>query len=376
MTESSIEQSSMSRKRKGFFKGVSGYGFYNVINVLLFSLLSEVAYVGVIFYTDVLKRCNSGDAFSLLIFVLTPILFNLLCFGLLRLNSAFNRHYPVSYYNGFKMMGLFGFYGVAFIVYNYFVYVSLVALTGTDGGSPFVPTESIIWQISLISSVQLVIMALITLNQTARFTIMLYKEREELKQIQARAEIKALQSQLNPHFLFNSLNVLVSEIDYDPVSAKKFTIDLAGVYRYILQKQDKTMVSVYEELNFLRSYIRLNQTRVGESLHFDCLFPERSNLDFLQYRYVPSLSLQLLVENALKHNVVSALKPLYITVSFTDNLEYLIVENNRNPKKKVASLGTGLKNLSERYRLLAGKDIVIEKSPDRFRVKIPMLLVD
>lgn len=376
MTESSIEQSSMSRKRKGFFKGVSGYGFYNVINVLLFSLLSEVAYVGVIFYTDVLKRCNSGDAFSLLIFVLTPILFNLLCFGLLRLNSAFNRHYPVSYYNGFKMMGLFGFYGVAFIVYNYFVYVSLVALTGTDGGSPFVPTESIIWQISLISSVQLVIMALITLNQTARFTIMLYKEREELKQIQARAEIKALQSQLNPHFLFNSLNVLVSEIDYDPVSAKKFTIDLAGVYRYILQKQDKTMVSVYEELNFLRSYIRLNQTRVGESLHFDCLFPERSNLDFLQYRYVPSLSLQLLVENALKHNVVSALKPLYITVSFTDNLEYLIVENNRNPKKKVASLATGLKNLSERYRLLAGKDIVVEKSPDRFRVKIPMLLVD
>lgn len=366
----------MSRKRKGFFKGVNGYGFYNIINVLLFSILAEMAYVGIIFYTDVLKRCNSGDAFSFLIFIMTPVLFNVLCFGLLRLNKVFNSQYPVSYYNGFRMMGIFAFYGVAFIGYNYLEYVALVALTGTDSGSAFTPTESIGWQISLISVIQLVILALITLNQTARFTIMLYKEREELKQIQARAEIKALQSQLNPHFLFNSLNVLVSEIDYDPAAAKKFTIDLAGVYRYLLQKQDKPLVPVYEELDFLQSYIRLNQTRVGESLHYQCVYPARSNLDFLQYRYVPSLSLQLLVENVLKHNVVSGIKPLYITVGFSENLEYLTVRNNCNPKKKVHSLGTGLKNLSERYRLLAGKDIVIEKTPQEFLVKIPLLTVE
>lgn len=372
--DSAPEKTSMSRKKIGFFEGINGYGFYNVLNVLLFWLLSEVAYVGIIFYTDVLKRCTSGDAFSFLIFVLNPILFNLLCFGLLRLNAFVNNRYPVSYYSGFKMMLFFVFIGMAFLAYNYFLYVAAVYATGNDAGSPFVPTEPIGFQLALISTVQLVIMCLITLNQTARYTIMLYREREALKQIQARAEIKALQTQLNPHFLFNSLNVLVSEIDYDPAAAKKFTIDLAGVYRYILQKQDKPMVPVFEELDFLRAYIRLNQIRVGESLHYRCVYPEQNNLDFLQEKYLPSLSLQLLVENALKHNVVSALKPLYITIGFSPDLSYLVVSNNINPKKNVQSLGTGLKNLSERYRLLAGKEIVVEKSGDTFCVKLPMLL--
>ncbi|MDE7071938.1 MAG: histidine kinase, partial [Bacteroidales bacterium] len=94
---------------------------------------------------------------------------------------------------------------------------------------------------------------------------------------------------------------------------------------------------------------------------------------FLQEKYIPSLSLQLLVENALKHNVVSSMKPLDIKVGFSEDLRYLIVSNNLNPKKNVQSLGTGLGNLSKRYLLLAGKEIVVEKNLHSFIVKLPML---
>ena len=366
----------MAKKRLGFFEGINGYGFYNVLNVVLFALMSEVAYVGIIFYTDVLKRCIDGDAFSFLIFIVNPILFSLLCFGLLRLNTVFNSRYPVTYYTSARMLGFFLLIGFSFWGYNYLMYVAEVYATGTDGGNPFVPTEPIWLQITLITLVQLVIMCLITINHTARYTIMLYKEGEELKQTQARAEIRALQTQLNPHFLFNSLNTLVSEIDYDSESAKKFTIDLAGVYRYILQKQDKTLVPVYEELGFLQAYVNLNRIRVGDSLHYECVYPDRTNLDFLQEKYLPSLSLQLLAENALKHNVVSTIKPLDIQVGFSENLEYLVMTNNVNPKKNVHSLGTGLNNLAERYRLLADKKIVVEKTDKYFIVKLPMLDLD
>lgn len=370
------QESKAARKRAGFFDGITGYGFYNVLNILLFALMAEVAYVGVIFYTDVLKRCTDGDAFSFVLFIANPLLFIALCFALLRLNTVFNSRYSVTYYSSFRMMGFFLLIGISFWAYNYLLYVAEVFATASDEGSPFLPSEPIWIQLTLITLLQLVIMCLIVLNHTARYTIKLYKEGEELKQTQARAEIRALQTQLNPHFLFNSLNTLVSEIDYDPESAKKFTIDLAGVYRYILQKQDKPLVPVYEELGFLQSYVNLNQIRVGESLHYECVYPDRSNLDFLQEKYLPSLSLQLLVENALKHNVVSAIKPLHIRVGFTEDLEYLLVSNNLNPKKNVHSLGTGLNNLAERYRLLADRGISVEKTENRFLVKLPMLDLD
>ena len=367
-----MERPQAGRKRAKR-ESVGAGGFYTVFNVILFWAMSELAYVGVIFYTDVLKRCTSGDAFSFWIFIFCPLLFCLLCFGLLRMNRVINRRYPISYYNAFKTLLFFVLIGLAFWGFNYLLYVAAVASSGNDGGSPFVPTEPIWLQITLMTLIQLVIMCLISLNQAARFTIGLYRESEALKQAQARAEIRALQTQLNPHFLFNSLNTLISEIDYDPVAAKKFTIDLAGAYRYILQVQDKPLVPVYEELGFLRTYVRLNQIRVGESLSYRCMYPDQANLDFLQYRCLPSLSLQLLAENALKHNVVSSMKPLEIQVGFSQNLDYLIVSNNVNPKKSVHSLGTGLKNLSERYRLLAGKEIIIERTPGYFRVKLPML---
>lgn len=347
-------------------------GLYSSLNVVLFSVMAEVGYLMLIFYTDVLKRCDTGNAFSLAIFVACPLVFCLICFSLLQLNQAIGR--KAGYYD--NLIGVFLFFvlmGVVFWLFNYFLYVVAVALSGTDGGSPFRPTESIWPIIVVISFAQLIVVCLISLNQMARFAVQVLRENEASKQEQARAEVRALQIQLNPHFLFNSLNTLVSEIDYDPEAAKKFTVDLAGAYRYILQKQEKTLVSVYEELGFLQTYVDLNRIRVGDSLSYECIYPHQSNLDFLQYRFLPSLSLQLLAENALKHNVVSAIKPLKITVEFSADLHYLIVRNNINPKKSVHSLGKGLKNLSERYRLLSGEKIVVERSADMFTVKLPIL---
>ena len=370
--EHAMEKNVFPPKRSGIWE-MKGYGLYSLLNILLFALLAEAAYVGVLFLTDVLRRCIDGDAFSFALFIINPLLFNILCFTLLHINTATNNRYPFRYYSSSGMLLFFLLTGVAFAIYNYFLYVAAVAFVGSDDASPFIPTESIWLQLGLITISELIIMCLVSLNHTARYTIRLYKETEELKQIQARAEIQALQTQLNPHFLFNSLNTLVSEIDYDVASAKKFTIDLAGVYRYILQKQNKPLVSVIEELDFLQGYINLNKIRVGESLRYTCEYPEISNLDFLQEKSIPSLSLQLLVENALKHNVVSALKPLDIKVGFSEDLKYLVVSNNLNPKKNVQSVGTGLGNLSKRYRLLAGKEIVVERDSTRFSVKLPML---
>ena len=360
-------------RRAGLGRKSNRFGIYSFLNVVLFAVLAEFAYICVIFFTDILKRNVNGDVFSFPVFVVNLLAFNILCLLLLRLNVKANRRYPFRYYGSFGMVGFFVLIGLCFYAYNYLLYVGAVAGSGGDGQSPFVPTEPIWFTLVFITLAELVVMCLITLNHAARYTIKLYKESEDLRQVQVRSEIQALQTQLNPHFLFNSLNTLVSEIDYDPAAAKQFTIDLAGVYRYILQKQNNPTVTVFEELDFLKAYINLNRVRVGESLHYECIYPDRSNLDFLQENYLPSLSLQLLVENALKHNVISGLKPLYIRVSFTEDLSYLVVSNNINPKKNVQSLGTGLENLAKRYRLLSGREITVEKTEKTFSVKLPML---
>lgn len=369
-----LNETGVKRKLKPVFRGNGkGFGLYTFLNVLLFGAMAEFAYVCVIFFTDMLRRSPDAEVFSFVVFITNFLAFNLLCFILLGLNIRISNRYSFRYYNSFRMVLFFVLVGFVFYLYNYLLYVGAVFAGGNDGLSPFVPTEPIWIPLAFITLGELVIMCLVALNQTARYTLQLYAEGEELRQVQARFEIQALQTQLSPHFLFNSLNTLISEIDYDPAEAKKFTIDLAGVYRYILQKQNKPMVAVFEELDFLQQYINLNRIRVGESLHYECVYPDQSNLDFLQEKQLPSLSLQLLAENAMKHNVISGMKPLYIRVSFTEDLSHLVVSNNVNPKKNVHSLGTGLENLRKRYRLLSGQEITVEKDDRMFTVKLPML---
>ncbi len=183
----------------------------------------------------------------------------------------------------------------------------------------------------------------------------------------ASAQFDALKNQLDPHFLFNSLNVLTSLIDEDPDNAQRFTTSLSKVYRYVLEQKNKELVTVEDELNFARTYMSLLKMRFEDSIIFD--IPEK--VTNLEAKVVP-LSLQLLLENAVKHNMVMSSKPLHIKIYEREN--NLVVENNLQPKQVVKkSSGVGLANIVQRYGLLTKREMTIEETTKHFSVSIPML---
>ncbi|MBF4985791.1 histidine kinase [Nonlabens mediterrranea] len=184
----------------------------------------------------------------------------------------------------------------------------------------------------------------------------------------ATAQFDALKNQLDPHFLFNSLNVLVSLIEENPKAATKFTTSLSKVYRYVLEQRNKELVTVDEELSFARAYVGLLKTRFEDSIEID--IPQKSSNPDMK---VVPLSLQLLLENAVKHNVVSDSKPLKLRIYEKDN--QLIIENNLQ-KKQVpnTSSGVGLQNIASRYQLLTKRKMSIAQDDQFFRVQIPILI--
>ncbi len=183
----------------------------------------------------------------------------------------------------------------------------------------------------------------------------------------ASAQFDALKNQLDPHFLFNSLNVLTSLIEEDPRQAQKFTTSLSKVYRYVLEQKNKDVVSVDEELQFARTYVQLLKMRFEDSIVFE--LPEKAHNP--EAKIVP-LSLQLLLENAVKHNVVTTAKPLRIQVY--EDSGALVVSNNLQEKQVVKkSSGVGLKNIQQRYAILTKRQVNINKTATDFVVQLPML---
>ncbi|MBN4085301.1 2TM domain-containing protein [Flavobacteriaceae bacterium AH-315-B10] len=183
----------------------------------------------------------------------------------------------------------------------------------------------------------------------------------------ASAKFDALKNQLDPHFLFNSLNVLTSLIEEHPDNAQKFTTSLSKVYRYVLEQKNKDLVTVDEELEFAKTYMSLLKMRFEDSIIFD--IPEKASNP--ESKVVP-LSLQLLLENAVKHNIVTANKPLHIKIYEANGT--LVVENNLQPKQIVKKgSGVGLSNIMQRYNLLTNKKVNINQEAKSFAVSIPML---
>lgn len=183
----------------------------------------------------------------------------------------------------------------------------------------------------------------------------------------ASAKFDALKNQLDPHFLFNSLNVLTSLIEEDPYQAQKFTTSLSKVYRYVLEQKNKDLVSVDEELKFAKTYVRLLKMRFEDSIVLE--IPEKSSNP--DAKIIP-LSLQLLLENAVKHNVVTSDKPLHLKVSEENNV--LRVSNNLQEKQVVKkSSGVGLTNIQQRYNILTDRRVQINKTATEFSVELPML---
>jgi hypothetical protein len=181
------------------------------------------------------------------------------------------------------------------------------------------------------------------------------------------AKFESLKNQIDPHFLFNSLNVLTSLIGENPKQAERFTTKLSKVYRYVLEQRNKELIPLSEELVFARTYMELLQMRFEEGIEFE--IPLEVSNDEL--KIVP-LSLQLLLENAVKHNVVSSKKPLKLRI-FEDN-GALIIENNTNPKEAIGkSTKVGLQNITDRYRLLTKRNVDITNDNKSFKVSLPLL---
>ena len=190
----------------------------------------------------------------------------------------------------------------------------------------------------------------------------------KLEESSIKAQYTALQNQLNPHFLFNSLNTLISEIEYNPENAVVFTQKLSDVYRYILKSQEQGLVTLRNELEFLDSYIYLHQVRLGKCIQLENKIPPT-----LLNKKIPSLTLQLLIENVIKHNIINMENPMVIHLDYSDKDQTLSVRNKIKLKKDVAKSGMGLKNLSTRYLLIYNLHITIIDDSEYFTVKIPLL---
>ena len=183
----------------------------------------------------------------------------------------------------------------------------------------------------------------------------------------ASAQFESLKNQIDPHFLFNSLNVLSSLIEENPANAQRFTTSLSKIYSYVLEQKDKELVTVQEELAFAKTYMNLLKMRFENSITYNII----SDFDNTEAKVVP-LSLQLLLENTIKHNVANEQKPLNIKIYSEDN--YLIIENNLQKKEVLQDRrGVGLQNIVKRYRLLSERKVIIDESANLFKVKIPIL---
>ena len=183
----------------------------------------------------------------------------------------------------------------------------------------------------------------------------------------ASAQFESLKNQIDPHFLFNSLNVLSSLIEENPESAQKFTTSLSKVYRYVLEQKDKELVSVAEELKFAKTYMNLLKMRFENSITFE--IPE--GFDNEEAKVVP-LSLQLLLENCIKHNVVSEAKPLHVKISIENN--QLVVTNNLQKKEVLSDRkGVGLQNIVNRYAILTKRTVLVEENEQEFKIFLPIL---
>ncbi|GGF24532.1 sensor histidine kinase [Hymenobacter cavernae] len=194
---------------------------------------------------------------------------------------------------------------------------------------------------------------------------------EQLTRAGVQSQLEALQSQLDPHFLFNSLNTLSALIDEHNTPAQEFVEQLSDVYRYVLLSRDKATVPLSEELAFVATYVALQKARFRENLQVEQEVPPEA-----LSQHVAPLSVQLLVENALKHNVASREHPLHLAIRYEPSGPFLVVENVLRPRTAGlgSSTGIGLQNVIHRYELLqVPQPVEVSKDEGWFRVRLPLL---
>jgi two-component system, LytTR family, sensor kinase len=209
------------------------------------------------------------------------------------------------------------------------------------------------------------------LNRKSHFRMRAMEiQAEQLMKENALAQFEALKNQISPHFLFNSLSILSSLVHVDPNLSEKFIDQLSKAYRYILEQKDNDTVSLKTELDFLHSYAFLLKIRFENKFDVDVSITD----DAAKKYQIAPLTLQLLIENCVKHNRMSQKEPLVIKISIDD--DHLVVMNAVRPRTELESIkstGIGLSNIKNRYQLLTKSPVQIEQDPELFTVKIPLL---
>lgn len=190
---------------------------------------------------------------------------------------------------------------------------------------------------------------------------------EQQKQASLSTELEILKSGLNPHFLFNAMSSLKILVNKNPELAKNFAVTLSNVYRYMLKHEKENTVTLSDELHFVKNYIQLQKIRFGEKVQLEVKIEPN-----LLKKRIPPVSVQLLVENAIKHTVISESKPLQIQIRIDE--DNLVVENNYLPRvSKIEHSGKGIENLQKRYSLLTHQNCYFYISNDKYIAKIPLL---
>ena len=232
------------------------------------------------------------------------------------------------------------------------------------------------WQV--VNTSTLIILICVLFITHVYETVFLVKEsesemlkNEQLERARAEAELQALKNQIDPHFMFNSLNTLSYLIDESTAKAKEFNDHLADVYRYILQNKSGNLVMVREEIIFLQDYFSLQEIRYGNAVTLQTVMPAELQEQFM----MPPISLQMLAENAFKHNDFSIHDPLQLKVFF-NNQRIIVYNKVRKKDLQKQSSKIGLLNLQKRYKLTTGMTIEITETNTEFIVSLPIIKID
>ena len=227
---------------------------------------------------------------------------------------------------------------------------------------------------AFLSSIQsgLILALLITGIQEAVYyfarLLQAEKEKEQLQKENLQTQLDSLKQQVNPHFLFNSLNTLSYLIGEDPEKAEEFLDEMCKVYRYLLRNNENELTNLATELQFIRSYFHLLKTRYGDNLHLDLAIEPCYEQSLL-----PSLTLQLLVENAVKHNVIHKDYPLTVHISTQPNGQLLVKNNLQKKVQNVPSNQVGLSNIASKFNLLKQPEIEVTQTETEFMVSVPLI---
>jgi len=336
-----------------------GYPSFGLILILLFFLINPYE-----------RSIHSWRQFSFLDFIFVDVLLTMSYAALLfetgiQLTLRLNKRLPWER----KIMTRFV---VQFLLHISLISITLIPIFQIELPSKFAADQLLFRQIIIFS---FIFSLLATAVFAAEHFFHKWKDNQletsVMRQHATQAQLDALKLQLDPHFLFNNLSTLASLIPDNPALSVDYVIKLSSIYRYMLTNRPQNIISIKAELEFINAYLFLYQTRYGKAIRIKI-----SDIEELSAKGIAPLTLQLLIENAIKHNSFSAESPLTIDI-FSKDKKWLIVKNNKSLKlTRDPGSQLGLKNIRERYLLLGDGEPVINNQDDYFEVKIPLLLLN